>query len=372
MKLQNFETETWMTLHENNCTYNLADSCAKSLTVRELFELVSNKEQFVEQLMNMTLDYGPIEGSTRLKKGILKLYQRQNVEELAICHGGINANELVLMTVLDQGDHIISMSPTYQQLYSLPESFGVETDLVQLEEDKQWIPSINDFASLIKSNTKMICLNLPNNPTGTTLSDQQLYELVALCHDKGIYLFVDESYRGLYQELSVSDIYEKGISTSGLSKVLSTAGLRMGWIKTQDRELIRLINERRDYHIISNGPLNDFLSCLVLENNEHILQRNRNILETNKAFLAEWLKENPLVSCVIPQFGTVCFLKYHLPMPSSVLAEKLQNETGVFFVPGSCFDKEYHLRFGLANDPETVKQGLLIFSKWLIKQKTLY
>lgn len=368
MKLTNFETETWMTLHENNCTYNLADSCAKSLTVQELYDLVDDKEQFLQHLMNMTLDYGPIEGSPQLKAGILKLYQRKNIEELAICHGGINANELVLMTLLDQGDHIISLTPTYQQLYSLPESFGVETDLVQLKEEKQWIPDVEDFASLIKNNTKMICLNLPNNPTGTTLTDDQLHELVALCRAKGIYLFVDESYRGLYRELSVSDIYEKGISTSGLSKVLSTAGLRIGWIKTQDTEVIRLINERRDYHIISNGPLNDFLGCLVLENLERILERNRFILEQNKSYLEKWLNDNPLVSCIIPKYGTVCFLKYHLDIPSRVLAEKLQSETGVFFVPGACFGEEYHLRFGLANDPETVKAGLSVFSQWLLNQ----
>lgn len=368
MKLLNFETETWMTLHENNCTYNLADSCAKSLTVGELYDLVEDKLQFQQQLMNMTLDYGPIEGSDRLKRGILHLYQRQDLDELAICHGGINANELVLMTLLDREDHMITITPTYQQLYSLPASFGVEYDLIQLKENKQWIPDIEEFAHHIRKNTKMICLNLPNNPTGTTLSDDQLHKLVDLCRQNDLYLFVDESYRGLYNELSVSDIYEKGIATSGLSKILSTAGLRIGWIKTQDKNLIHLINERRDYHIISNGPLNDYLGCIVLENYDKILNRNRKILERNKAYLAHWLKQNPQVSCVIPSYGTVCFLRYNLNMPSRVLAEKLQSETGVFFVPGACFDEEFHLRFGLANDPETVEKGLSLFSQWLNKQ----
>lgn len=368
MKLLNFETESWMTLHENNCLYNLADACAKSLTIQELYEYVSDQDEFKKQLLEMTLDYGPIEGSLRLKKGILNLYQRKDIDELAICHGGINANELVLMTLLDSGDHIITMTPTYQQLYSFPESFGVEVDLIELKEDKDWIPSINEFMSFIKPNTKMISLNLPNNPTGTTLDDDLLFQLIDLCKENDIYLFVDEAYRGLYNELSVSDLYDKGISTSGLSKILSTAGLRIGWIKTQDKTLIKLINERRDYHIISSGPLNDYLACIVLENYEEILKRNRAILEENKRYLKQWLEDNDLVSCVIPQYGTICFLKYHLDISSKKLAEKLQNETGVFFVPGACFQKEYHLRFGLANDPDIVKKGLNIFKEWLYKQ----
>lgn len=368
MKLLNFETESWMTLHENRCIYNLADACAKSLTFEELYDYVEDKESFKKDILNMTLDYGPIEGSSRLKQGILNLYQRKNEAELAICHGGINANELVLMTVLDRGDHMITLAPTYQQLYSFPQSFGVEVDLINLDEENDWLPTISDFTNLIKENTKMICLNLPNNPTGTTLSDDLLYQLIDVCRKNDIYLFVDEAYRGLYGETSVSDIYEKGISSSGLSKILSTAGLRIGWIKTQDTQLIKLINERRDYHIISSGPLNDYLACIVLENYEKILKRNRLILEENKKFLKQWLSNNDLVSCVIPLYGTVCFLKYHIDIPSVQLAEDLQNETGVFFVPGACFNKEYHLRFGLANDPQIVKKGLMIFKEWLYKQ----
>lgn len=371
MKLLNFETESWMTLHENNCLYNLADSCAKALTFQELYDLIEDKETFHHHLMDMTLDYGPIEGSHHLKEGILQLYQRKNIEELAICHGGINGNELVLMTLLDKGDHMISFTPTYQQLYSFPESFGVEVDLIQLQEDKQWIPDIEEFKALIKENTKMICLNLPNNPTGTTLDNDMLWQLVKLCKENNLYLMVDEAYRGLYNELSISDIYEKGISTSGLSKILSTAGLRIGWIKTQDQELIKRINERRDYSIISAGPLNDYLACLVLEHYDEILKRNRDILETNKKYLEKWLVDNPYISCTIPQYGTICFLKYHFDMPSKELCERLQNETGVFFVPGACFDCEYHLRFGLANDPDVVKKGLTVFKKWLEKNDTL-
>ena len=87
MKLLNFETESWMTLHENNCLYNLADSCAKAFTFQELYDLIEDKEAFHRHLMDMTLDYGPIEGSQHLKEGILQLYQRKNIEELAICHG---------------------------------------------------------------------------------------------------------------------------------------------------------------------------------------------------------------------------------------------------------------------------------------------
>ena len=103
---------------------------------------------------------------------------------------------------------------------------------------------------------------------------------------------------------------------------------------------------------------------------KEILKRNREILEENKCYLKEWLKAHPHLSCVIPKYGTVCFLKYDYKIDSNTFCETLQEETGVFFVPGCCFDVENHLRFGLANDPQIVKEGLEVFSNWLKKLDT--
>ena len=366
MKIDNFKAETWMTLHENNCLYNLADACAQSLTLDELLNFSQDKETKIQDILNMKLDYGPIEGSHQLKQGILKLYQTGDDDQIAITHGGINANELGLISLLEPQDHIITITPTYQQIYSFPQSLGVSVDFVNLKEENDWLPSIYEFEKLITPKTKMICLTTPNNPTGTTFDKSFLEKLVVLARKHDLYIFCDEAYRGLGEnEVSISDIYEKGISAAGISKILSAAGLRIGWIKTPDKNLIKMINERRDYHIISSGSLSDYLACVVFQHYDQIIERNKSIIQENKKYFKSWLKDNPLVSCVIPDHGTVCFLKYHLDIPSAVLAEKLQQDTGVFFVPGACFDLEYHLRFGLANNPQTVKKGLTLFGNWL-------
>ena len=77
--------------------------------------------------MNLSLDYGAIEGSHELKKGILSLYQSGDDEEIAICHGGVNANELVLMTLLSTNDHILSFFFSFSTSlsYSVLSALGV-------------------------------------------------------------------------------------------------------------------------------------------------------------------------------------------------------------------------------------------------------
>ena len=80
-----------------------------------------------------------------------------------------------------------------------------------------------------------------------------------LAKEYHLYILCDEVYQGLGDgEVAISDLYDKGISTASLSKVTSFAGLRLGWVKA-NYEVIKLINDRRDYHIISTGYLNDYL-----------------------------------------------------------------------------------------------------------------
>lgn len=365
MKIDLFDVEAWMTEHETNYRYNLAETCVASMSINDLLALVENKDEVINNLFNTKLDYGPITGSQRLKQAIAKLYQTGDEDNITISHGCINANEMVLISLLEAGDHVITVTPTYQQFYSFPQSFGVEASLVALDENNHWLPRLSDFEKEIKDNTKMICLVNPNNPTSTKYSQAFLEQLIALAKKHNLYILCDEVYQGLGQEeVSISDLYELGIATSSLSKVTSFAGLRLGWIKA-NHEIIKLINDRRDYHIISTGYLNDYLGTLVVENYHQILQRSKQIISTNRQILTDWLKHEPLVDCVVPEAGTIAFLKYHIPMKSRDLCVKLQQDTGVFFVPGACFNQEYHLRFGFANNSEEIKQGLQLFSKWL-------
>ena len=367
MKIDFFDVEAWMTEHEKDYRYNLAETCVDSMNVNDLLKMVEDKDAVINDLLKTKLDYGPIEGSKRLRKAIAKLYETGDLDNISISHGCINANELVLISLLEKGDHLISITPTYQQMYSFPESFGVETDLVELKEGNDWLPDLDDFKRAIKDNTKMICLVNPNNPTSTMFSKEFLMKLIEIAKAHQLYILCDEVYQGLSDdEVSISDLYDLGIATSSLSKITSYAGLRIGWIKA-NHKIIKMINDRRDYHIISTGYINDYLATIVVENYDKILKRSRKIIETNRQILIDWLEKEPLVDCVVPKVGTIAFLKYKLPIKSKELCIELQKDTGVFFVPGACFNQEYHLRFGFANNSKDIKIGLELFSKWLHK-----
>ena len=70
MKIRDFGVEMWMNAYENNCTYNLAETCVKSLTVQELAALSGKGDKVWEDIRAMQLTYGDIEGSMALREGL--------------------------------------------------------------------------------------------------------------------------------------------------------------------------------------------------------------------------------------------------------------------------------------------------------------
>ena len=350
MRLPDFKVEQWMNDYENDAIYNMTDTCVKALTLQELFDFENI------DFPNLTLDYGQITGDAELKKEILSLYERGTIDNITTAQGCLQANELVMNTLLEKGDEVIAIVPGYQQFVDIPKSIGCKVHLIELNE-VNWQVSVEKFKEIMNSQTKMIIINNPSNPTGTEYSNEFLNELIEICEPNDTYILCDEVYRGLNNEVSISDMYENGISTSSLSKVFSLAGLRLGWIKANEY-VIHKINVRRDYSMISTGPLVDTLGRLALKHKDELILRAKNIISTNKNIVREWLKENPRFECVLPSGGTVCFLKYGFDLNNETFAKLLLAEKGVFFVPGSCFDKENYFRLGLAQDSNKIKKGL--------------
>lgn len=359
MELKTFSAEQWMTAYEKDALYNMTDTSALSLSIKDLLESGD------VDLNSVVLDYGDITGSDKLKKEIAKLYENQDLNTIALCNGALEANEHVIYTLLDEKDHVIAFTPGYQQFYDLPKSLHAQVSLIEYEEDKNWKFDFDKLEKAIQPNTKMILLNNPSNPTGSYLDNEELQRLADIAQKHDLWILCDEVYHsGSIKDFkSISDIYAKGIATGSLSKAYSLAGLRFGWIKAC-QNLIEQINYRRDYSFISTGPLKDLLALQALKNKENILKRNERIIAENKAVLQEWLKENPHYSMVVPKYGLVGFLKYDFDIPSQDLALKLLKEKGLFFVPGSCFDAENHLRMGFGRECENFKKGLGLLSEW--------
>ena len=371
MHIKPFGIEMWMNEFEDHCKYNLAETCVKSMTIGELIEVSGKNTKLSEELANMKLTYGEITGSKQLRKNIASLYKNQTTENVMVTHGAIGANSLVYNPLISKGDKVVSVLPTYQQHYSIPESLGAELSILKLKPEHKFLPDINELKQLIKPDTKLIALTNPNNPTGSLMDETLLLEIVDIARTCDAYIICDEVYRGTNQNdpeygTSIVDIYDKGISTGSMSKTYSLAGLRLGWI-TAAPDILKDVFIHRDYNTISVGVLDDYFALMALENREKIAIRNTAITRNNLQILDNWVKNERFFSYVKPNAGTTALLKYEFDIPSREFCIQILKNTGVLFAPGSAMDMEGWVRIGYANDPKILTQGLTVLSAYLDK-----
>jgi aspartate/methionine/tyrosine aminotransferase len=269
MFIEPFKVELWMNEWETQCAYNLAETCVASITIEELLSLSGRSDKDLSDLLPMKLGYGDIVGSPRLRSAIANLYAHQHLDDITITHGTIAANMLVHKALVSKGDHVVSIVPTYQQHYSIPASIEASVTTLSLREENGFLPDLDRLRALVTPDTKLIALTNPNNPTGALIERPLLEEMVSIADSVGAYLLCDEVYRGTGQvgdgmAPSIADLYEKGISTAGMSKVFSLAGLRVGWV-VAPKEVTEDILIHRDYDTISVGMINDYFATLALE-----------------------------------------------------------------------------------------------------------
>ena len=370
MKIRPFAVEEWMNAYETGARYNIAETCVDSVSADELFRLCGeDSAAFWKQFSARRLTYGDIEGAPAFREGICRLYKTLKSEEVITTHGAAGANHHVFYSLVEPGDRVISIMPTYQQLYSIPEGYGAEVKLLDLTPENGYLPALEQLRELAVPGTRLICVNNPNNPTGALMSTELLQEIVKIAKSIDAYVLCDEVYRHLTQEdvwcESIVDLYEKGISVSSMSKVFSLAGLRLGWIATHDEALRKALLSHRDYNHISCGLFDEALAAVALQHSDVILERNRGIVRENLAVLDAWVQSEPRIRYRRPQAGTTALVYYDYTPDSYTFCTRMYHETGAFVTPGDCFEQPKSMRIGYASDVQTLKNGLAAISAFL-------
>ena len=370
MNIKPFLVEEWMNKYEAGAKYNIAETCVDSISLRELWESTGiDGNAFWSNFCEKRLTYGDIEGLPAFREGICGLYHTLKPENIIPTHGAAGANHHIFYSLINPGDRVISIMPTYQQLYSIPESFQADLAVMNLNAENGYLPDLDEMKKLVTPQTKMICINNPNNPTGALMSKEILMQIIEIAKSVDAYVLCDEVYRHLTQEdiwcESIVDLYKKGISVSSMSKVFSLAGLRLGWIATHDQEVIKNCLSHRDYNLISCGMFDEAIASIALQNSETLLKRSRGIVRENLRILDNWVQGEARLHYVKPKAGTTALVYYDYDMDSYSFCERMYYETGAFVTPGDCFGEPKSMRIGYASELQVLKDGLQAVSDFL-------
>jgi aspartate/methionine/tyrosine aminotransferase len=250
MSINPFKLERYFAEYEFKLKYLLSSSDCESLAMAELIQMASPES--LEIWQRLKLGYTESPGHPLLRAEVARLYQQITSDQVLIA-APEEAIFVAMQTMLKPGEQVIVVSPVYQSLYEIARSIGCDVTPWKLEpEDNHWRLDLNKLENSLSDRTRMLVINFPHNPTGHTLTPGELEAIIGLARRHGVYVFSDEMYRLLEPEPgiqlpAVCDIYEKGISLSGLSKAFALPGLRIGWLATQERPDRALAGVQRLY-----------------------------------------------------------------------------------------------------------------------------
>ena len=356
-----FRLEKYLAQHEFTAKYLLCCSDAESFSMSEILGMANEEERDLWD--GLRLSYTEVPGLPALRARVAEsMYNGLGPENIFMFAGAGEGIFCALKQLAGPMEHIIVITPCYQSLLEVPQSTGAEITEVELRPENEWRIDLNQIEAAIRPNTKCIVVNFPHNPTGQIIEEEELKALIALCEPRGIWLFSDEVYRMLGDRSMtspVANLYSRGLSLGVMSKSFGLAGLRVGWVASQDREILKKMEQLKHYTSICNSAPSEILSLIALRNKDVLLERNNSIVADNLALLDGFFAEHSeLFEWVRPRGGCVGFVKYKAG-PAQAFCDYVLREKNLLLLPESVYNYHgnyFRIGFGRSNMPEALEQ----------------
>jgi aspartate/methionine/tyrosine aminotransferase len=277
---------------------------------------------------------------------------------------------LLMHALLQPGDHVICTFPGYQSLYEVARSIGCAVSTWEPDEERDWHFDLEKLEEMMQANTRLVVVNFPHNPTGYVPPREDFEAIVRLVEVRGAYLLSDEMYRFLELDEGLRlpaacKMYERSFSLSGLSKTYGLAGLRMGWLVSQESKVMKRVNELKDYTTICSSAPSEILAIMALQSKTTIIAEQRERLRRNVKRLDMFFEEyQDFFRWNRPKGGTVCFPRMLVVEDTSDFCEELSRATGILVLPSRQFQfGSRHIRVGFGR--EDLPQVIERFGKYL-------
>ena len=363
--LKPFALEVFFSKWEFKAKYHLCASDMESMTLSELLALADEKAK--EAWEQLYLGYTETFGRPTLRELIAGTYEDVSPGEVLCFAGAQEGIYAAMHALLGAEDHVIAITPNYQSSESVPLSICSATG-VPLNPEKNWDLDLDQLQDAIRTNTRLISINFPNNPTGKVISHETLHAIVEMARKRGVYLFSDEVYRLLERNPDhplpqAADIYERGLSLNVMSKAYGLSGLRIGWIACKDATLLQRMERIKHYLSICNSGPSELLAEIALRSRDKILERNRALIARNLPRLTAFLSERPdLFEWQVPDGGCIGFPRYLGIEGIEDFAQELVEEAGVLLLPASIYRSDlgptpsdrFRIGYGRKNMPEAL------------------
>ena len=314
--------------------------------------------------------YQSYQGLFELREAISKFYlkffnvQSNPINEVLPLMGSKEGIMHISMAFLNPGDEVLIPNPgypTYSSVTKLVEAIPVSYDL---NKKNNWFPDLTDLEKKDLSKVKIMWINYPHMPTGSTANKKQLNELVLFSKKYNILLVNDNPYSFILNNdfislLSINGSKDNCMELNSLSKSFNLSGWRVGMLIGSKKNISRVLKVKSNmdsgmFYGIQKGAIEALkLEKKWFDDLNEVYKRRRELV---------W-KLASILECNYDQNAKGLFVWARLPdgiKNSEKFINHILLEKNIFITPGMIFGSngEGYIRFSLCIEESKIKEAI--------------
>ncbi|MBT8243001.1 MAG: aminotransferase class I/II-fold pyridoxal phosphate-dependent enzyme [Nitrosopumilus sp.] len=312
------------------------------------------------------LKYGQAKGMPLFREALAKHVTKTfnaniNDENIIVSPGARFSIFTAITTLLNPGDEMIVIEPAWPAYKDCALNSGIKVRTIKTTFENKWEPSLDQIEKAINSNTKMIVLNYPNNPTGKILDENLQDRIIDLARKNNLYVLSDEIY-SQYAKTKWKSIlsynYEKSIVTQSFSKSHAMTGFRIGYAVADSK----IIEKMAKLQALCLTNVSEPIQYIAMKALEEDTSNNTNTVQNRLDVLAQKANEIGL-EFVIPDGAMYLFAKINQEGFDGVQFANSTLEKGLAVAPGEGFgDYKNFIRLSACQDEKVLIEGMNILS----------
>ena len=295
-------------------------------------------------------------------------------KEILVGSGAKHVLYNLFNVLIDKGDEVLIPAPYW---VSYPEqvkiSGGVPIIIQTIQKDGFKITK-NQIASRCNENTKILVLNYPSNPTGSTYNYDELCQIAEICKEKNLIVISDEIYDKIiysnekhisFPQLS-EDAKNRTILVNGVSKTYSMTGWRIGYA-AGNSEVISAMNNLSGQSTSNPTSISQKAAIEAFSGNQSKVEEMLGEFEIRKEYISSFLNEIEGIECFVPKGAFYVFPDISYYFGKSFKGKEIRNSieftdflldhAKVAVVPGIEFGSDKHIRISYATSMNDIKEG---------------
>jgi aspartate aminotransferase len=331
--------------------------------------------------------YTAAEGLPTLRQAVAQTYGKRygldyTPEQVLISNGAKHSLHNALAALVGPGDEVIIPSPYWTSYSDLVMMTGAKPIIVNTSVERQFKMLPAQLKSAITPRSKLLLINSPCNPTGTTYTRAELSVLGDIILDSPVGVLSDEIYENLtYGDMKPTcfaslrpELVDRTIVVSGASKSYAMTGWRLGWA-VGPKPIIKAMGNIQSQQTGCPHSISQHAAVVALTGDQSCVTEMRNEFAARREIICGGIARLPKISITPPTGAFYAFFNVANYFGRTLHGIEIRNSADfckaalekvqVSVVPGSAFGAEGYVRLSFAASREELQGGLAQLAKLL-------